>query len=400
VSADSASPSSNAAGTDKTTQAARAWRSRRRAVRLWWIAGIAAVLVVAPAAAYGSGAFITHGVKTANIPQSANKLRAGDRFTLKRETGLKAADAGTDYTAYVAAAGGYEVVGVDVATDTVLSPVLDADTPEGVAVTPDGSQVFIAETGQYDVIAANPTTGAETPIYVGPYPQDVAVSPDGSEVYATVTGGNTGPGGSDIVAVISTATDTVTGDIRVGTAPRQVLFSPDGSQAYITTAYGVTVIDTASGTVVGHVRIPAGAQGLAISPDGSTLYVTSPAINSLFVINTSTGQVTGRYAAGQEPYAVAVTPDGSTLYVADLNADEVSVLSAASGALITTVATGRQPASVAVTPDGSQVWVGNILDGDITVIDPATNTVIGTVLQGTGTSNYQSAPLGITFVKS
>jgi YVTN family beta-propeller protein len=392
VSADSASPSSNAAGATR--------KSRWRAARLWWIAGIAAVLVVAPAAAYGSGAFITHGVKTANTPQSVSTVKAGEKFTLKRETGLRAADAGTDYTAWVARAGGYDVVPVDVATDTVLSPVFDADTPEGVAVTPDGSQVFIAETGQYDVIAANPATGAETPIYVGPYPQDVAVSPDGSEVYATVTGGNTGPGGSDVVAVISTATDTVTGDIQVGTAPRQVVFSPDGSQAYVTTAYGVTVIDTASGTAVGHVRIPAGAQGLAVSPDGSTLYVTSPAINSLFVISTATDQVTARYAAGQQPYALAVTPDGSTAYVADLNANEVSVINTATGSLIATVPTARQPASVAVTPDGSQVWVGNILDGDITVIDPATNTVIGTVLQGTGTANYQDAPLGIAFVKS
>jgi YVTN family beta-propeller protein len=89
-----------------------------------------------------------------------------------------------------------------------------------------------------------------TSIGVGPYPQDVAVSPDGSLVYATVTGGDTGPGGSDVVAVIGTATNSVTGDITVGTGPRQVVFSPDGDFAYVTTENAIDVIGTATSSVV------------------------------------------------------------------------------------------------------------------------------------------------------
>jgi hypothetical protein len=66
----------------------------------------------------------------------------------------------------VSAAGGEEVVEIDVATDTILK-TFSADSTDGVAANPTNSQVFIAETGQYQVIAANPATGAETPIYVG-----------------------------------------------------------------------------------------------------------------------------------------------------------------------------------------------------------------------------------------
>ena len=76
----------------------------------------------------------------------------------------------------------------------ILADSISADSPEGVAVTPDGGTVYVAQTGQYSVIAVNASTGAETPVQVGPYPQDVAVSPDGKQVYATVTGGDTGPG--------------------------------------------------------------------------------------------------------------------------------------------------------------------------------------------------------------
>lgn len=374
-------------------------KTRRRLVRLSLGAGAVAVVIAVPAAAIGmTGAFGTHPGKIANGPQHAVQLKVGQKFTLKHESGLTAADSSTSYTAYVAVAGGSEVVGINLATDTITT-VLSADTTEGVAVTPDGSQVYLAETGQYHVVAANPTTGAETHIYVGPYPQDVAVSPDGSQVYATVTGGNTGPGGSNVVAVISTATNTVTGDINVGTAPRQVLFSPDGSHAYVTTESGLDVIDTATGQVVTSVPIRSGAQGLAVSQD-DTVYVTSPATDTLYKIDGATGRVIARITVGAEPYAVGVTPDGSQAFVADMNADSVSVVDTATDRVSATLPTGELPGSVGVTPDGSQVFVGNVLSGDATVIDPATDTVIGTVLQGTGTSNLDAQPLGFAFTQS
>jgi YVTN family beta-propeller protein len=374
-------------------------KTRRRLVRLSLGAGAVAVVIAVPAAAIGmAGGFGTHPGKIVNGPQHAVQLKVGQKFTLKHESGLTPADSSTDYTAYVAVAGGSEVVGIDLATDTITA-VLSADTTEGVAVTPDGSQVYIAETGQYQVIAANPATGAETKIFVGAYPQDVAVSPDGSQVYATVTGGNTGPGGSNVVAVISTATNTVTGDIHVGTAPRQVAFSPDGSRAYVTTENGLDVIDTATGRVVMSVPIRSGAQGLAVSQD-DTVYVTSPATNRLYKIDGATGQVIARIAVGPEPYAVGVMPDDSQAFVADMNADAVSVVDTSTDAVTATLAVGELPGMVGVVPDGSQVFVGNVLSGDATVIDPATDTVVGTILQGTGTSNLDAQPLGIAFAQS
>lgn len=373
-------------------------KTRRRLVRLSVAAGAVIVVIAVPAAAIGiTHATGTHPAKIANTAQHPVKLRVGEKFTLKHESGLSAADSSTDYTAYVAAAGAYEVVGINLATDTITTE-LSADSPEGVAVTPDGSEVYIAETGQYQVIAANPATKAETPITVGPYPQDVAVSPDGSEVYATVEGGDTGPGGSDVVAVISTATNKVTGDIKVGTGPRQVVFSADGSRAYVTTEDGVNFIDTSTAKVVKSVAIPQGAQGLAVN--GSTVYATSPATDTLYKIDAATGQVLAKIKTGPEPYAVGVTPDGSQAFVADMNANEVSVVNTATDKVTTTLPTGSLPGSIGITPDGSEVFVGNVLSGDATVIDPATDTVIGTVLQGTGTSNLDTAPLGIAFTQS
>jgi YVTN family beta-propeller protein len=303
------------------------------------------------------------------------------------------------YLAYVALGTANEVVAANLATARITGTIADS-AGDSVAVTPGDSTVYIADTGKFDVLAYDVSTKKSKRIEVGPFPQDVSVSPDGSVLYATVTGGDTGPGGSDKVAVISTATNRVTGDIRVGDAPRQVAFSPDGSYAYVTTQYGIYVIDAASSSVVHVFRTshhdPQGPQGIAVSADGKTLYVTYPAANSVRELNAATGATLGKTTVGAEPYAV--TAAGTSLYVADTNEDEVSVVSTTTGKVTRTIAVGRLPMSVAATPDGSQVWVGNGLSGSVSVISVASGRVIAT-LGGRGTTTLDAAPLGIAFAK-
>ena len=218
--------------------------------------------------------------------------------------------------------------------------------------------------------------------------------------YATVTAGDTGPGGSDVVAAIDPATNKVTADIRVGPAPRQVVFSHDGSTAYVTTETGIYEISTATSRVV-RVIPEAGAtngpQGIALSPNGATLYVTNPDAGTVAAIDAASGQVVASASGLAEPYSVTVTPNGSTLYVADMNSDSVSVLSAATMKASATVSVGRLPMSVTTSPDGSQVWVGNGYTGDVSVISTATNSVVATLAQGAGTSNLDAALTDIAF---
>lgn len=311
-----------------------------------------------------------------------------------------AAPDGSGYTAYVALAGASAIAKVDVTVHTVLSAAIRGDQAEGVAVTPDGTKVYVAVTGQYQVKAVDTATLKTTRIVVGAYPEDVAVSPDGSQVYATVTGGDTGPGGSRTVAVISTATDTVTQRIDVGAAPRRVVFAPDGRHAYVTTARGLVVIDTAKAEVSGHITGIPTAQSVAVSRDGTRLYVTQPDADTLWVADTARGRVIGSISAGTEPWAVTVTPDGTKVYVADMNSDSVGVYDPATGRHLADVAVGRLPGSIAVTPDGSEVWAGNIMTGTVSVISTATDTLTTTIKGGTASATLNTAPLGISFVKN
>jgi YVTN family beta-propeller protein len=368
--------------------------TKRRATIVVSVATAGAVGLISALAVNGTFANtpVTAAPVTASLTQHATLTRALQAIA-------KTASPSASYYAYIAAETGSEVVEVNVAAGSIVGTI-SADSVEGVAVTPDGSTAYLAETGQYYVIADDLATKAQTKIEVGAYPQDVAVSPTGKVVYATVTAGDSGPGGSDVVAAIDPATNKVTADIRVGPAPRQVVFSHDGSTAYVTTETGIYEISTATSRVV-RVIPEAGAtngpQGIALSPNGATLYVTNPDAGTVAAIDAASGKVVASASGLAEPYSVTVTPNGSTLYVADMNSDSVSVLSAATMKASATVSVGRLPMSVTTSPDGSQVWVGNGYTGDVSVISTATNSVVATLAQGAGTSNLDAALTDIAF---
>ena len=156
------------------------------------MAGAAAVgLLVAgiPVTALGlAGTFsASPGTPGANAPMSTPTWTSVSRSAGSSASGSAAAALSSspasspavsdpaDYHGYVALAGGNLVAEVDVATDAIIAEITGADTAEGVAVAPDGSTVYVAETGQYYVLAVNAATKAQTKIEVGAYPQDVAV---------------------------------------------------------------------------------------------------------------------------------------------------------------------------------------------------------------------------------
>jgi YVTN family beta-propeller protein len=100
----------------------------------------------------------------------------------------------------------------------------------------------------------------------------VAVTPDGSKIYVADPFANT-------VSVIDTATNTVIGspipipplNPIIGATPASVAVTPDGSKVYVVNANAnnVSVIDTATNTVIGS-PIPVGifphAFGVFIQP--------------------------------------------------------------------------------------------------------------------------------------
>ena len=74
------------------------------------------------------------------------------------------------------------------ATNTVTSRSEVRAFPEGVAVSPDGSRVYVANAGSSTVSVIDTATNTVTAtIAVGLWRYGVAVTPDGSKVYVANT---------------------------------------------------------------------------------------------------------------------------------------------------------------------------------------------------------------------
>jgi len=127
---------------------------RRRLPRRAWIAGAAAAALAVPGAVYGL---------TAHHGSTPRPVRVG--------AGLAT---GTDFHAYVSAIGN-NLAEFDTTSgafladlslrDSIGSTVLDS--PFGVAATPDGSQVFVADQGKSNVLAVATATNTLTQIELG-----------------------------------------------------------------------------------------------------------------------------------------------------------------------------------------------------------------------------------------
>jgi len=274
---------------------------------------------------------------------------------------------------------------------SVLATVTVGSFPVGVAVSPDGSRVYVAnqEGGSVSVInTSNNTVVATVTGLLGPV--GVAVSPDGSRVYVT----NNGAGS---VSVINTSNNTVVATVTVGVFPVGVAVSPDGSRVYVANIGGnsVSVINTSNNTVVATVTVGIGATGVAVSPDGSRVYVPNVGGGSVSVINTSNNTVVATVTVGSGPYGVAVSPDGSRVYVTNNGrSNSVSVINTSNNTVVATVTGLLGPSGVAVSPDGSRVYVANQGLDSVSVINTSNNTVVDTVTVGIGATGVAVSPDG------
>lgn len=160
---------------------------------------------------------------------------------------------------------------------TVIATVATATFSRGIAITPNGAFAYVPVgigiypgPDQVMVVDTNPASPTFhtvlATITVQSNPWGVAITPDGTRVYVVNIGSNS-------VSVISTATNTVTATLSgVAGDPQGVAITPDGKRAYVTsTFYVAKVIDTDPAsptfhTVIATVTLGLGPSGIAITP--------------------------------------------------------------------------------------------------------------------------------------
>jgi DNA-binding beta-propeller fold protein YncE len=209
--------------------------------------------------------------------------------------------------------------------------------PAGIATSPDGQWVYVAENlGDSLAVIAAADGRLVQRLPIGRYPYGVVVTRDGT-VYASVWGGDdvrvyrpTGNGTNPLAAA---------GTIEVARHPSALLLNAAQTRLFVASGSTdrITVVDLPKRRVLTELRDPppAGPQqgstpnALALSTDGTQLYVAEGDANAVavFELDSATADATsgraprggdrllGRVPAGWYPSALAVL--GDSLYVAN-----------------------------------------------------------------------------------
>jgi YVTN family beta-propeller protein len=330
-------------------------------------------------------------------------------------------------------------------------PLVAATTPAppvrasaGNAQTWRGERVYVTNERSGELSVLDPATRTvRATLALGRRPRGLALSPDGSYLYVALSGSLIGGPGvdesklpppdkkADGIGVVALGTLRLVRTLRGVSDPEQLVVSRDGRKIYVASADtgSAIVLDTKSGKVLAALTVGREPEGIGISPDGRWVYVSSEAENEVAVIDTQIDAVvanvptcerpravvfartkprayvscedsaevavfdalrhreTGRAkipGLGARPMGLALSPDEKTLYVATGRGGTLVALSTKRHRTLASVAVGQRPWGISISMDGSRVYTANGPSNDVSIVDARNMRVIERVQVGTG----------------
>ncbi len=223
--------------------------------------------------------------------------------------------------------------------ERVLTGVSD---PEQVALSPDGSRLFVASEDSAVAAVINIVTGKiVTKADVGGEPEGLAVSATAGLLGVTSEETNS-------VTLLTLSDPKSAARLPVGLRPRDLAFTPDGKSLFVSgeNDASLTVIDVPTRSVRQTLHLAgsgARPKGVAISPDGARVYVTTGRGGHVDVLDIGTLKFIASIAVGARPWGIGLSPDGRYLYTANGPSNDVSVIDTVSLSVVATVKAGEKP---------------------------------------------------------
>ena len=171
--------------------------------------------------------------------------------------------------------------------------------PKVVEVTPDNKYVLVTNWCSYDLYVISVADQKVVKVLkIGAYPRGMAVTRDGSAVYVAQMGGNV------LHKIDLTAfSDT---QIYIGPNPRALVLSPDEKTIYATLNHSgqVVALDLEKKKVVRRVTTGKATRSLALSSDGSALFVVNFFSNSISKLDASSFKILQEIKSCKEPIGI------------------------------------------------------------------------------------------------
>jgi YVTN family beta-propeller protein len=246
---------------------------------------------------YGSGQMPGHTLSVIDIA-GRKELHRVDLAPLSRPHGLFSADGKVYFTAEGSKAiGRYDPAANRV--DWLLGT--GQDGTHMVSMSKDHNMIFTSNIGSGTISIFEHVGGSEdwrhTVVRVGQGPEGFDVSPDGKELWAANSGDGT-------VSIVDVAGKKVVQTFAVGAKrSNRLKFSPDGKRVLISdlTNGGLVVVEVATRKEVKRLNLGRSVAGILLAPDGSRAYVAATNDNYVAVVDLKTLEVTGHISTGNGP---------------------------------------------------------------------------------------------------
>ncbi len=296
-------------------------------------------------------------------------------------------------TLWVTLGDGDQLVEVDPNTFREIRRITVDPRPHGLAISADGSKVYINsdKTGMFQVVDAR--TGKITAqVKVGNDPNQMTLTKDGKYAYVPLRGDSK-------IAVVQLEPLKLLKLLPSAAGPHDAITSPDGSRIYVGAQFGsaIVVIDPAKQEVLHHITTTEGVRPIRSASDGRTLYVALSKLLGFVTIDPATKTITRRVELGTlpegvpEPYRMTWTHDlqlasnDSELWVTDDINSLIRVVRLSDMKEVARIKTGFFPHWFAMRPDGKVLFASLWFSDAVAAIDVSTKKVLRNIQFELGT---------------
>lgn len=195
-----------------------------------------------------------------------------------------------------------EVLELDTETGEVLARFhTGGQWTHVVEAARDGTILYAADMARGEVAFIDRETAGVRVVHSGDGAEGLDLSPDGSELWVANRAENT-------VSVLDAETGERIATIPVqGDFPVKLRFAPDGSEVWVTNnrSNALAVISATTRSLLRLVDLPTQPLGIGFSSDASTVLVSAPRLDQLLVLDRASGRLLERIEVGGSPDGIA-----------------------------------------------------------------------------------------------
>jgi len=199
------------------------------------------------------------------------------------------------------------LMSLDRVTNTITNFAQLASFPNGIALSGDGSRLFVVTDADATLSVVDASTlNVLATVLMPQFPRGVAVSPDGSKVYVASESG--------AVSILDANTYAVLATLAFPPNTNDVVFNGDGSKAYVAAGSQLSTIDTRTNTVSAVTPLPSYVNSVVLG-GSQQAYVMGAYLQTVYVVDLTSNHVVSTIPAGNPAWYGAFSGTPPTISI-------------------------------------------------------------------------------------